>query len=161
MRFASVFLASLALPAAAADTAHHVDELACASGPYSLRLPETFDALRRIAPLQAEYILPAQVRGARKAESRELLFSGLRLVVVRTREDASRYRVASAEVSDAIWGVAGPFRVGRLLPEVGDVELRGVASGTTLTEFSGAKDTIRIKRTGNTVSAITYLCYID
>ena len=161
MRRLLIFLLAIPFTAGAADTAHHVDGLECASGPYSLRLPETFEDLRRIGALQGEYVLPAQVRGARKGESRELVFDGLRLVVVRTRDDAGRYRVSQAEVSGAKWGVAGPFRVGGAMPEVADVDAPWERGATTLTELSGAKDTIRIKRVGRTVSAITYLCYVD
>ena len=151
----------LASPAPAADTAHHVDGLDCASGPYSLKLPESFDDLRHIGPLQAEHVLPVQLRGARKAESRELVFSGLRLVVVRSADSAGRYRVASAEVSAKSWNVAGPFRVGGALPEVADVDAPWTRGETTLTELNGERDSIRIKRTGRTVATITYLCYVD
>jgi hypothetical protein len=158
---AASLLLLLAAPAPAADTAHHVDGLECASGPYSLQLPESFDALRRIGPLQAEHVLPVQVRGARKGESRELVFDGLRLVVVRTADNAGRYRIASAEVSAPVWRIAGPFRVGGALPEVADVDAPWTRGETTLTELSGERDTIRIKRTGKTVATITYLCYVD
>jgi hypothetical protein len=161
MRLLPILFLAIPCAAGAADTAHHVDGLDCASGPYSLRLPESFDDLRRIGPLQGEYVLPARVRGASKGESRELIFQGLRLVVVRTREDAGRYRVASAEVSGKAWGVSGPFRVGGAMPEVADVDAPATRGAVTLTELSGAKDTIRIKRVGRTVSAITYLCYVD
>jgi len=145
----------------AADTAHHVDGLSCREGPYSLQLPEHFAELRKIGNLQTERVLPAPARGVR-AEYRELVFNGLRLVVVRPPLDPETYEIATAEIRGKAWKVAGPLRVGGMLPaKLGDVDTRDLSNGSAYTEFNGERDTMRVRRTGRRIYGITYLCVVD
>ena len=145
----------------AADTSHHIEGLSCKDGPYSLRLPEHFGELRKIGNLQAERVLPAPGRVAR-AEYRELVFSGLRLVVVRPPLDPETYEIATAEIHGKSWKVAGPLRVGGVLPpKLGDVDTRELSNGSAFTEFNGDRDTVRVRRIGRRISGITYLCLVN
>lgn len=135
------------------DISHFVDKLSCDSGPYGLKLPKTYDELRKIAPLKSERVL-----GARQ---RELLFNGLRLAVVTYSDDPEKYQVTSAEIRSPQWKIAGPFRYGQALPPVvGDVATKTLKSSATV-EFSGTEDVVRVQLRGRRVAALTYLCVPD
>src|SRR5260221_275931 len=79
MKLALALVAAFfALPAwGRGDTSHFVDKLSCDSGPYSLKLPDTYDALRKIGPLKGEKLLREQDRGTYRARYRDLQFNGL------------------------------------------------------------------------------------
>ena len=143
------------------NTSHFVDKLSCDSGPYGLRLPETYKELRRIAPLKAERLVRQQDFGPYKARYFDLVFNGLRLGVVTYSNDEEHYQLTSAEIRSPQWRIAGPFRQGQSLPpRVGDVDTKGLR-GTTTVEFSGDEDTVRVKLVGRRISVLTYLCLPD
>src|SRR5258706_2919104 len=163
MKLALALVAAFfALPAwGRGDTSHFVDKLSCDSGPYSLKLPDTYDALRKIGPLKGEKLLREQDRGTYRARYRDLQFNGLRLAVVTYSNDPENYKVVSAEIRSPQWKIAGPFRQGTVLPiRVGDVETKTIRSGATI-EFSGNEDTVRVRLVGRKVSVLTYLCVPD
>jgi len=160
MKLALALVAAfLALPAwGRGDTSHFIDKLSCDSGPYGLKLPESYDALRKIGPLKGEKLLREQDLGSYRARYRDLQFNGLRLAVVTYSNDPEKYQVVSAEIRSPQWKIAGPFRQGQVLPvRVGDVETKTIRSGATV-EFSGAEDTVRVRLVGRKVSVLTYLC---
>lgn len=143
------------------DTSHFVDKLSCDSGPYGLKLPDTYDALRKIGPLKGEKLLRDQDRGSYRARYRDLQFNGLRLAVVTYSNDPENYKVVSAEIRSPQWKIGGPFRQGAALPiRVGDVETKTIRSGATI-EFNGNEDTVRVRLVGRKVSVLTYLCVPD
>ena len=163
MRFAAAaFLALFALCAhARGNTSYFVDKLSCDSGPYSLKLPKTYDELRKIAPLKGEMVVREQDLGEYKARYIDLIFNGLRLGVVTHSNDEGGYQVTSAEIRSASWRIAGPFRYGQALPPmVGDVQTKTFSSGATV-EFSGNEDTVRIKLKGRRIFGLSYLCLPD
>ena len=163
MKLALALVAALlALPAwGRGDTSHFIDKLSCDSGPYGLKLPESYDALRKIGPLKGEKLLREQDLGAYRARYRDLQFNGLRLAVVTYSNDPEKYQVVSAEIRSPQWKIGGPFRQGQVLPvRVGDVETKTIRSGATV-EFSGAEDTVRVRLVGRKVSVLTYLCVPD
>ncbi|HEY5900812.1 MAG TPA: hypothetical protein VIV54_24825 [Burkholderiales bacterium] len=166
MKFAAALLAfALVLPPQsdlyAANTSHYVDELSCSSGPYSLRLPDTYDALRRIGALVSERVVREEKLGPYIARYRDLVFHGLRLGVVTYSNDAAKYQVTSAEIRSPQWKIAGPFRAGQALPpKIGDVATKALSSGATV-EFSGEEDTVRVKLAGRRISVLTYLCVAE
>jgi hypothetical protein len=159
---ALVVLCLAALPAwGRGNTSHFVDKISCDSGPYGLKLPGTYDALRKIGALKGEKLMREQDLGAYKARYRDLVFSGLRLAVVTYSNDPEKYQVVSAEIRSPQWRIAGPFRQGQALPpRVGDVDTKALHSNATV-EFSGAEDTVRVKLAGRRVSVLTYLCVPD
>ena len=150
------------LASAARDVSYHADPVSCTSGPYALKLPESYEALKKLGSLRAERVLPAGARREASIEQRELSFHGLRLLIQRNAADAGNYRVLSADISNGSWKIAGPFRVGAALPgRVGDVDTKGL-SGRGIVEFIGdSNDLVRIRRSGRRVSTITYLCHIE
>jgi hypothetical protein len=159
---AACLLSLFALPALGrGDISHFIEKLSCDSGPYGLKLPETYDALRKIGPLKGEKLLRQQDLGTYRASYRDLSFSGLRLGVVTYSNDPEKYQVVSAEIRSPQWRIAGPFRQGHVLPpRVGDVDTKTLKSTATI-EFSGAEDTVRVRLVGRKVSVLTYLCVPD
>jgi hypothetical protein len=163
---AACLLCLFALPAAfpamaRGDTSHFIDKLSCDSGPYGLKLPETYDELRKIGALKGEKLLRERDTGAYKAAYRDLVFNGLRLAVVTYSNDPGKYQVVSAEIRSPQWKIAGPFRQGHVLPpRIGDVDTKALKSTSTV-EFSGKEDTVRVRLVGRKVSILTYLCVPD
>jgi hypothetical protein len=159
---AACLLSLFALPVLArGNTSHFIDKLACDSGPYGLKLPKTYDELRKIGALKGEKLLRERDLGQYKAAYRDLVFNGLRLGVVTYSNDAEKYQVVSAEIRSPQWRIAGPFRQGQALPpRVGDVDTKVLKSGATV-EFSGTEDTVRVQLSGRRVSVLTYLCVAD
>jgi hypothetical protein len=159
-----VFVALLSLLGAAhaSDSSYYAEAVSCSGGAYGLRLPESYDALRKIGTLRDDRVLPGTLRPAPGAEQRELSFHGLRLTILRQKLDPANYRVMSAEVSTGSWKISGPFRVGALLPvKVGDVDTRQL-HGRGVVEFIGeSKDVVRMRRSGRRISSITYLCNVE
>jgi hypothetical protein len=155
----AVTLALLSFPdTRAADTSHYIEELDCTSGPYSLRLPKTYEEVRKIGPLQSERVGKTQDLGAYKTQDRQLIFNGLRLGVVTYSNDPEKYDLISAEIRSSSWRIAGPFRVGSVLPpRIGDVATKEL-SGTATLEFSGHTDTVRMRLIGRRISSLIYLC---
>jgi len=158
----ALIAALLAFPAwGRGDVSHFVDKLSCDSGPYKLKLPETYDELRKIGSFKGEKLLREQDLGSYRARYRDLQFNGLRLGVVTYSNDPEKYQVVSAEIRSPQWKIAGPFRQGAALPiRVGDVETKTIRSGATV-EFNGAEDTVRVRLVGRKVSVLTYLCVPD
>lgn len=142
------------------NTSHYIDKLSCDSGPYSLKLPKTYDALRKIGPLKSERVLREEDFGPYKARHRDLVFNGLRLSVVTYSNDQERYQVTAAEIRNPSWRIS-PFRQGHVLPvKVGDVVTQSLSSTATI-EFSGEEDTVRVRLIGRRISVLTYLCVPD
>lgn len=157
---------AIALPAASSawsrgNTSHFVDKLSCDSGPYRLKLPETYDELRKIAPLKSERLVRDQDFGEYRARHRELVFNGLRLAVVTYSNEPEKYQVSLAEIRSAAWKIAAPFRQGQALPPmVGDVATKTLKSSATV-EFNGTEDVVRVQLRGHRVASLTYLCVPD
>ena len=152
----------VALPAQGkGNTSHFVDQLSCDSGPYKLKLPETYDELRKIAPLKSERLVRDQDLGQYRARHRELVFNGLRLGVVTYSNEPEKYHISSAEIRSAQWKIASPFRQGQALPaRVGDVDTKAL-KGTSTIEFSGKEDVVRVQLVGRRVASLIYLCIPD
>jgi hypothetical protein len=158
---AALALALAALPVwARGNISHFVDKLSCESGPYALRLPKTYNELRKLGTLKAERLVREEELAEYKARHVDLIFNGLRLGVVTYSNDPQHYQVTSAEIRSSQWRIA-PFRTGHPLPpRIGDVETRTLSSSATV-EFSGEEDTLRVKLSGRRVSSLTYLCIPD
>ena len=159
---AILFAVSVATPALGrGNTSHFIDKLACDSGPYSLKLPKTYDELRKIAPLKGERVVREQDFGTYRTRHRELVFNGLKLSIVTYTDHPDEYQVASAEIRSPQWKIGGPFRYGQALPPVvGDVATKTLKSTATI-EFSGDEDVVRVQLKGRRVAALTYLCVPD
>ena len=143
------------------NTSHFIDKLSCDAGPYALKLPKTYDELRKMAALKGERVVRVEDLGDYKARYVDLLFNGLRLAIVTYTNDPERYQVTQAEIRSPQWKIAGPFRQGQALPaRIGDVDTKALARTATV-EFSGSEDTVRVRLVGRRVSVLTYLCLAD
>src|SRR3954465_1895696 len=107
MKLALALVAALfALPAwGRGDISHFVDKLSCDSGPYKLKLPETYDELRKRGGPKGEKLLGEQERGTYRGRCRDLQFKGLRLGVVTYSNDPEKYQVVSAEIRSPQWKI--------------------------------------------------------
>ena len=154
-------LAFAASVAQASDSSYYAGPVSCVDGPYSLHLPDSYEALRQLGALRDDRVLPGPLPGSGGAEQRELSFAGLRLTILRAKLDPTDYQVLSAEVSGRGWKIAGPFKVGGLMPaHVGEVDTRQLR-GRGIVEFIGeGKDVVRMRRSGRRISSITYLCNV-
>jgi hypothetical protein len=167
MRAVKLVLAALAaclvaVPAwGRGNTAHFVDKFACDSGPYSLKLPKTYDELRKLGSLKSERLIRDQDLGAYRARHSELVFHGLRLSVVVYSDHPEKFHVTSAEIRSPQWKIAGPFRHGAALPAmVGDIATKSL-NATTTVEFNGEEDLVRVQLRGRRVASLIYLCVPD
>lgn len=161
MRFFLLIPGLLFAAAYAADSSYYAEPVSCTDGPYGLHLPASYDALRSLGALRDDRVLPGKLAPNPAAERRELSFNGLRLTILRTKLDPANYRLLSADVTSGQWKIAGPLRVGGLLPaRVADVDTRQFR-GRGIVEFIGeSKDVLRVRRSGRRISSITYLCHI-
>jgi len=158
----AIVLVAIALPVSAkGNTSHFIDKLSCDSGPYSLKLPQTYAELKKIGSLVNERLLRDQDLGTHRARHRELVFNGLRLEVVTYSYEPDKFYVSQAEIRSSQWKISGPFRYGQSLPAVvGDVHTKTLRSTATV-EFSGDEDTVRVRLVGRRVMGLTYLCVPD
>jgi hypothetical protein len=126
----------------------------CTSGPYALKLPKSYQALRTIGQLRRERVLKTEDAGVQ----RELRFNGLEIVVRTAADKPNRYVVSRAVVSTSRWRIAGPLRVGtsakialkglrpKALPSEGELE------------FSGETDSIRVNLSRGRILDFEYSC---
>ena len=162
----AILFAAVSLPlsfhaAGRGNTSHFIDKLSCDSGPYSLKLPQTYAELKKIGSLVSERLVRDQDFGTHRARFRELVFNGLKLEVVTYSYEPDKFYVSQAEIRSASWKIAGPFRYGHALPAVvGDVHTNTLRSTSTI-EFSGNEDTVRVRLVGRRVMGLTYLCVPD
>ena len=125
----------------------------CTAGPYKLKLPKSYKALRGIGTLRRERVQNA----GDGMEERELRFNGLELVVL-ARAGKSDYAVQKAIVTTANWRIAGPLRVGT----AARIALKGLKPGALPAdgelEFSGGEDSIRVNLARGRVLDFEYTC---
>jgi hypothetical protein len=130
--------------------------LSCTSGPYRLKLPKSYKALRGIGTLRRER---AQNNG--DTIQRELRFNGLELEVLSPSAKPNEYVVSSVVVSSANWRIAGPLRVGTSAK----IALKGLkpkqlpANGEL--EFAGEKDSVRVTLSRGRILDFEYSCSND
>ena len=129
-------------------------EPSCTAGPYRLKLPKSYKALRAIGQLRRERVVKTEDSGVQ----RELRFNGLELVVLTSPDKPGEYAVSRAVVSAPSWKIAGPLRVGtsartalkglqpKALPSEGELE------------FTGETDSIRVTLSRGRVLDFEYSC---
>ena len=120
-------------------------QVSCTSGPYRLKLPKSYAALKRLAVLKREKVLGEE--GGSTA--RELRFVGLEMVVYTSAARPGQYQVARATFTTPKWRIMGPLRVGapaalalkelklRHVPRHGEIVLEGEADSVLLSVAGG------------------------
>ena len=149
-------LAAAALPEAKAQT--YVADLSCTTGPYRVRLPKTYKALRVLAPLKRERVLQKEDEGTHTVTYRELRFTGLELEVVTYSNKPNQYVLSSAVLSTPAWRIGGQLRVGT----AAKIALKGLAKQGVPSdgemEFNGDTDSIRVTLARGRVLDVEYSC---
>jgi hypothetical protein len=152
----AVIVLALSLLAAGAQAQTEAPALSCTTGPYRLKLPKSYKALRGIGTLRRER---AQNNG--DTIQRELRFNGLELEVLSPAAKPNEYVVSSVVVSSANWRIAGPLRVGTSAK----IALKGLKpkqlpSNGEL-EFAGEKDSVRVTLSRGRILDFEYSCSND
>lgn len=131
----------------------YVAQVSCTSGPYRVKLPNSYKALRTIGNLRRERVLKTGETGTH----RELRFNGLELEVVTPVDKPNQYQLTRAILTTANWRIAGPLRVGNSA----NVALRGLLKNPPRdgeVEFNGDKDSIRVNLARGRVFDVEYTC---
>jgi hypothetical protein len=129
-------------------------EPSCTSGPYALKLPKSYKALRTMGQLRRERVLKTEDAGVQ----RELRFNGLEIVVLTTADKPNQYVVSRAVVSAKNWKIAGPLRVGTSARSaLKALQPKNIPSEGEL-EFGGGKDSIRVTLARGRVLDFEYSC---
>ena len=94
MRLLFLLLGSFVTAAHANDASYFAEPVSCTGGPFGLRLPASYEELRRLGTLRDDRVLPGQIGPTPAAEQRELTFNGLRLTILRTKLDPANSQVS-------------------------------------------------------------------
>ena len=160
MRAAAALAAGLLVLGSAAaqpeeeQVSAYAKQVSCTSGPYRIKLPKSYRALKRMALLKREKILSEEADGS----TRELRFVGAELVVFLSAERTDQYTLARATFTTAKWRIMGPLRVGA----PASLALKGLPVkpvpryGEVIIE--GDEDAILLTLAGGRVQEIDYEC---
>lgn len=153
--------AALALAASAAvaqapeEVVAQLKSVSCTAGPYRLKLPPTYRALRALGPIKREKTLRVEEG---RMELRSLRFNGLEFVVLVDPRKPNAYQVVTATFSNARWRIAGPLRVGApLAMALKGVDLGAVPRDAELT-LEGEGDSILLTVLAGRIQQIEYDC---
>lgn len=151
MRAAAALAAGLLVLGSAAaqpeeeQVSAYAKRVSCTSGPYRIKLPKSYRALKRMALLKREKVLSEEADGS----TRELRFVGAQLVVFLSTERTDQYTLARATFTTAKWRIMGPLRVGapaslalkglpvKPVPRYGEVTIEGDEDAILLTLAGG------------------------
>lgn len=138
-----------------------IQQVSCAKGPYRVKLPRSYAALKRMAALKRERVLYEEDLGSHRVSARELRFVGLEMVVYTHSDKPGQYQLARIAVLTPRWRITGPLRVGTAT----SVALKGVPrkplprNGEITLE--GEHDSILLTVAGGRLQAIDYECAAD
>jgi hypothetical protein len=139
---------------------HTVADLSCTKGPYRLKLPKSYRAVRGLGTIRRDRVLKIEDRGAYTATHRELRFNGLEIELVTFSNEPGRYALTKAIITTSNWRIAGALRVGAPARSA----LRGLANQSPRDgelEFSGATDSLRVNLAAGRVLDVEYSCQPD
>jgi hypothetical protein len=159
----TVLLIAAALVFASFDAtaqSYTVADLSCTKGPYRLKLPKSYRAVRGLGTIRRDRVLKIEDRGPYTATHRELRFNGLEIELVTFSNEPGRYALTKAIITTSNWRIAGALRVGAPAKSA----LRGLANQSPRDgelEFSGATDTVRVNLAAGRVLDVEYSCQPD
>ena len=136
---------------------YSVADLSCTKGPYRLKLPKSYKAVRGLGAVRRDRVLKIEDHGTYTATHRELRFNGLELELVTWSNEPGRYAVTRAIITTSNWRIAAPLRVGAPAKQA----LRGLANESPRDgelEFSGGADSVRIALAGGRIFDVEYSC---
>ncbi|HEV3007406.1 MAG TPA: hypothetical protein VGX52_00045 [Burkholderiales bacterium] len=143
-----------------ANAQNYIAALSCTSGPYRVKLPKSYKALRGLGQLRRERVLRTEEQGTHTITHRELRFNGLELVVLTSSDKPSQYVLSKAILSGRSWKIGGPLRVGSpARAALKGLQAKDLPRDGEL-EFSGDKDSIRVNLAAGRVLDVEYSCNI-
>lgn len=146
------------IPAEGTEESLAVAKLSCTSGPWRIKLPSSYRALRSLAKLKREKLHGEEDAGTYRAQHRSLRFVGLELFVVTHSNKPDRYVLSGAVITTPAWRLAGPLRVGAPAGTAfKGLELKELAPDAEI-ELTGEADTIRITLAGGRIQEVEYDC---
>jgi len=132
-------------------------KVSCTSGPYRLKLPRSYKALKRMAVLKREKVLGEEGSGG---TARELCFVGLELVAY-TFPGKDQYQLARATFTTPKWRIMGPLRIGAPAAlALKELKLRDLPRHGAIT-LEGEADSILLTVAGGRIQEIDYECSTD
>lgn len=137
-----------------------VADLSCTKGPYRLKLPKSYKAVRGLGTIRRDRVLKVEDHGTYTATHRELRFNGLELELVTFSNQPGHYALTKAIISTRNWRIGGALRVGAPAKSA----LRGLANESPRDgelEFSGATDSLRVNLAAGRVLDLEYSCQPD
>jgi hypothetical protein len=147
--------ASAAAAQAPEEVVAQLKSVSCTAGPYRLKLPPTYPALRTLGPIKREKTLRVEEG---KMELRSLRFNGLEFVVLVDPRKPNAYQVVTATFSNPRWRIAGPLRVGApLATALKGVAMASVPRDAELT-LEGEGDSILLTVLAGRIQQVEYDC---
>jgi hypothetical protein len=138
----------------------YVRTFQCERPPLGLKLPQSYRALRRLAPIEQEQVIDAEETDGAEIERRVIIFKGLELAVVLFPDEADRYRVEAAVVTAPRWRVTGPLHVGLSALEARARLRRLHAVPDHALGFGSEGGTVSLKQAKGVITQIAYSCYV-
>ena len=156
---AALFLLVASGPALAQEEIQaYVKGFSCSSGPYKLKLPPTYKALRALGQVKREKTLRVEQSADGKTELRSLRFRNLEFVVLLDARKPNAYQVLTATFSSPNWRIAGPLRVGApAAVALKGMGLQGVPRDAEL-EIEGDADSVLLTILAGRVQQVEYDC---
>jgi hypothetical protein len=142
------------------EVAIQATQVSCTSGPYRIKLPKSYKALRRMALLKREKVLNEEDHGSYRTHARELRFVGLEMVVFTTTGKPDHYQLARATFTTSKWRIMGPLRVGA----PASLALKGLAKaipGHAEVTLEGDQDSVLLTVAGGRIQEIDYECNVE
>jgi hypothetical protein len=155
-----LFIVALCLAPMGANAQTYVADLSCTQGPYRLKLPKSYRAVRGLGTIRRDRVLKVEDHGTYTSTHRELRFNGLEIELVTFSNEPGRYALTKAIISTRNWRIAGALRVGAPARSA----LRGLANESPRDgelEFSGATDSLRVNLAAGRVLDLEYSCQPD
>lgn len=156
----TVLLIALALGVASFEVSaqsYNVADLSCTKGPYRLKLPKSYRAVRGLGAIRRDRVLKIEHHGTYTASYRELRFNGLEIELVTFSNQPGGYALTKAIITTSNWRIGGPLRVGAPAKSA----LRGLANESPRDgelEFNGATDSLRVNLAAGRVLDLEYSC---
>lgn len=137
-----------------------VEDFHCVGGKLSLRLPATLPQLMRMGRVQQESVQEVEQWEGYTATRKTVAFGGLTLGIVTFSNQADRYMLTSAEITDVSWKAIAPFAVGQ--PVQAARKLIGAAAADDdglKSTYMGENDSLRFEVAGGKVTKVVYRCH--
>ena len=156
-RPALLVIVALGLAPLDAQAQARVANLSCTKGPFALKLPKSYKAVRGLGAIRRDRVLKTEDHDGYTATHRELRFNGLELELVTFSNQPGRYALTKAIITTRNWRIGGPLRVGAPAKSA----LRGLANESPRDgelEFSGATDSVRVNLAAGRILDVEYFC---